>query len=186
MGIDKDSFPYVALTSAQSIAAPADVLDEIYRKAAIKPEILFIEGLDMWFPDAVKMNVVVPILSRIQELARDYHIAVIGTVGAPKQKPKERYASPRDRAFGSSAWARRVDTVLDITVDEETQEREVWMLLRNAPPQKYEMRFEDGLLVLKEPSITVGPAPEETTAQAAARLGVSVKTVQRKKKAGLL
>lgn len=161
---------------------PASALEEIYKKEVVKPDILFVEGLDMWCSDAVEMKKVVPILAALQAFAKHYHVSVIGTVGAPKAKPKERYESPRDRAFGSSAWARRCDTVLDITVDEKTQERVVNLLLRNAPPQQYRMAFENGILVLRKPAIVTGP--DLTPKELAAKLGVTERTAQRYKKTG--
>ena len=184
MGIEKGAFPYISLTAAQSVLDPALVLEQIYKKAAVKPEILFVEGLDMWCPDAVDMKKVVPLLANLQEFAKYYHISLIATVGAPKTKPKEQYASPRDRAFGSAAWARRCDTVLDITVDEESQKRKVWLLLRNAKPQKYTMRFEDGLLVLQQPTIITGE--DKSPKQIAQERGISERQAQRIKKSGRL
>jgi hypothetical protein len=149
MGIDKHSLPFYAVTPEESERDPGAVLQEIYERSPekYKPEIFFVEGLDMWAPDAVDMKRVVPILSHLSKFATHNHVSVIGTVGSPKAKPKERYQAPRDRAFGSAAWARRTDTILDITVDEETQIRTIALLLRNAKPQHFKMVFEDGRLV---------------------------------------
>jgi hypothetical protein len=88
----------------------------------------------------------------------------------PKMKPKERYTAPRDRAFGSSAWARKADTVVDITVDEEEhprygQIRRVQVLSRTAGVQKIDMGFDKTTrrLVVVEPAIAVGPVAEVPT-----------------------
>jgi hypothetical protein len=63
-------------------------------------------------------------------------------------------------AFGSSAWARKADTIVDIKVDPETEVRDVQLLTRTGKPQRLGLVFEDGVLVPREPAITVGPAPE--------------------------
>ena len=66
--------------------------------------------------------------TEVREFAEKTHTAVIGTVGMPKMKPREKYQAARDRAIGSSAWSRKADTIVDIVVDEDTQERDVQIL----------------------------------------------------------
>jgi hypothetical protein len=178
MGIDKDALPYYAVTVEESTMDPGAVLQQLYERAPenYKPEIFFAEGLDMWAPDAVDMKSVVPVLGHLSEFAKHNHVAVIGTVGSPKSKPKERYQAPRDRAFGSAAWARRTDTILDISVNEETQERTVSLLLRNAKPQSFKMTFRNGLLEMVTPAIALRSS-ERTAADIAKQYGCAVSTV---------
>ena len=74
-------------------------------------EVWFIEGLDLWIPDMNKMSCVAPIVDDIQRIAYRRNVAVLATVGAPKQKGKDRYYG-RDALFGSAALARKVETVV--------------------------------------------------------------------------
>jgi hypothetical protein len=76
-------------------------------------EVWLIEGLDMWIPEMNKMDVVAPVLDGLQRLATLHDVAVIATVGSPKQKGKERY-SGRDGLFGSAALARKAETIVTV------------------------------------------------------------------------
>jgi hypothetical protein len=106
---------------------PAVVIEEMVRAenprypAPRKPkiEVVLVEGLDLWCEEAKEMKNVDTLMSAVRDVATRLRISIIGTIGAPKMKPKERYAQARDRGYGSSAWARKFDTVLDIAVDEE-------------------------------------------------------------------
>ena len=130
------------------------------------PEVLFVEGIDLWAQDIKDLKHVATLARSVRELATLWRIAIIATLGAPKQKPREKYELPRDRALGSSAWARVSDNVLDITIDEETQVRHVQLLTRTGRSQKMEMHFErgSGLLVPRESAIplNITPGPPAT------------------------
>jgi hypothetical protein len=91
----------------------------------------------------------------IRDVAEHYHIAIIGTVGMPKMKPREQYAAPRDRAFGSSAWARQADTILDMIADQDTGVVTCRLLPRTGRQQVAKFEFENGLLVPRDSSIDV-------------------------------
>jgi hypothetical protein len=142
----------IRLTRKQQGLKPAEVL-----QAAIEAnpgvQAWFIEGLDMWFPDALKMNVVAPILDDIQREATRSNVAVIATVGAPKEKTKEggeteRYHG-RDALFGSAALARKAETVVLITkteMDDENSPRQYSVLPRNGRAERFWMSFVDGQL----------------------------------------
>jgi hypothetical protein len=148
--------PCVSLSAEQMQMKPAPVIEKLYQENG-RPQIIFIEGLDMWVKDQSSMDAVSGAISAMREVAAHYGFSLIGTVGTPKTKPKERYESFRDRAFGSSAWSRMVDTVLDIVVDPKTQERKVCLGHRNAKEEVFEMGFDKGRLVRTEPSVVVGP-----------------------------
>jgi len=100
----------VRLTRKQQGLKPAEVLEAcIERTPGVQA--WFIEGLDMWFPDVLKMNIVAPLLDDLQRVATRRNVAVIATVGAPKEKTaagkdSERYHG-RDALFGSAALARK-------------------------------------------------------------------------------
>ncbi len=74
----------------------------------------------MWIPDMNKMSVVAPILDGLQRLATLHDVAVIATVGSPKQKGKDKYTG-RDALFGSAALARKAETIVTVgwTDDED-------------------------------------------------------------------
>jgi hypothetical protein len=170
LGMEQNPPPYVIVTEKQMNMEPAAALREILAKRKRRPDVLFVEGLDMWVKDAKDMKWVANAATSVRSVGEAYHCAIIATVGMPKMKPKERYTAPRDRAFGSSAWARKADTVVDITVDEEEhprygQIRRVQVLSRTAGVQKIDMGFDKTTrrLVVVEPAIAVGPVAEVPT-----------------------
>ena len=87
----------IRLSRKQQVLKPAEVLEAcIDRTPGVQA--WFIEGLDMWFPDVLKMNVVAPLLDDLQRVATRKNVAVIATVGAPKEKTaagKDSGALPR-------------------------------------------------------------------------------------------
>src|ERR1039457_1451133 len=142
----------IRLTRKQQGLEPTEVL-----AAAIEAnpgvEAWFIEGLDMWFKDALKMNTVAPVLDDLQRLATRSNVAVIATVGAPKEKTMEgrdteRYHG-RDALFGSAALARKAETVVLISktdVEDENAPRQYSVLPRNGRAERFWMSFVDGQL----------------------------------------
>jgi hypothetical protein len=119
-------------------------------------DVVFAEGLDMWLTDDAKsMKVVATQARNLRSIAEQFDVSIIGTIGAPKMKPKEVYLSARDRGFGSSAWSRVADTVVDITKDPETKVRTVSILSRTDEDQVVEMAMRGGLLEVKESAIPV-------------------------------
>jgi hypothetical protein len=152
----------IRLSRKQQGLQPAEVLE-----AAIdmhpSAEAWFIEGLDMWFTDALAMNKVAPVLDDLQRLATRRNVAVIATVGAPKEKTatgrdSERYHG-RDALFGSAALARKAETVVLISktdVDDENAPRQYSVLPRNGRAERFWMSFVDGQLCTVDK-----PEPEE-------------------------
>jgi hypothetical protein len=102
----------IRLTTKQQLANPADVFGACLG-ANPGVEVWFIEGLDMWIPEMNKMDVVAPILDGLQRLATLHDVAVIATVGSPKQKGKDKYTG-RDALFGSAALARKSETIVTV------------------------------------------------------------------------
>lgn len=152
----------IRLTSKQQARKPAEVLEAaIDREPGV--EAWFIEGLDMWFSDAAKMNVVAPIMDDLQRVATRRNVAVIATVGAPKEKTAEgqdiaRYRG-RDALFGSSALARKCETVVLISkTDEDDADapRQYSVLPRNGKSERFWMSFVSGTLLLVD-----RPEPKE-------------------------
>jgi hypothetical protein len=154
MGITASEFPFVTITAAEEKMSPAEVVEKYIKTRTPKPEVVLIEGLDMWARDAINMEVATDIMRGLRDLAQHYNCAVLATVGCPKQKPKERYSMARDQIFGSQAWGRRADTVVvfaQYTEDDKkghkAGDRDVHVLLRNAPEQRITMRFVDNALI---------------------------------------
>jgi len=161
MGLLNDPPPYVLVDSEE---LPAKALKRIYEEREIKPEILFVEGIDLWCDDVCEAKQVKPMARAIREIAVHYHLSVIATLGQPKMKPKQCYANPRDRIIGSSVWGRLADTVMEVMVDDATDLREVQLIPRTGKRQKLLMEFKDGLMVPKPVggivvNISAVPAP---------------------------
>lgn len=146
----------LALTSGKN--AVQDIVNEI-EKMNPTPSIVFIEGLDMLIDDANKKSVVTPFMHQLQEVGEHFHIALIGSVGAPKTKRGEDYAAKRDHLSGSEAWGRNAETVAILEFSEEDDgtapQRELTVLPRNALAEKFSLQFEKGRLV------PVAAKPEE-------------------------
>jgi hypothetical protein len=102
----------IRLTTKQQLTNPAEVFG-VCLSANPGVEVWFIEGLDMWIPEMNKMDVVAPILDGLQRLATLHDVAVIATVGSPKQKGKDKYTG-RDALFGSAALARKAETIVTV------------------------------------------------------------------------
>lgn len=102
----------IRLTTKQQLSNPAEVLS-VCLAANPGVEVWFVEGLDMWIPEMNKMDVVAPIMDGLQRIATMHDVAVIATVGSPKQKGKEKYTG-RDALFGSAALARKAETIVTV------------------------------------------------------------------------
>jgi putative DNA primase/helicase len=121
----------IRLSAEQQKREPAEILQAAI-DACPGVEVWFIEGLDLWIPDMNKMNVVAPIVDSLQRIATRSNVAVLATVGAPKQKGKDRYYG-RDALFGSAALARKVETVVLMSLfneEDPNSVRRCWVLPR--------------------------------------------------------
>jgi len=122
------------------------------------PQLVFIEGMDMLVSDPNKMEIVSPFMREMQEIATHFHCAIVGSVGAPKSKPKDGYTAKRDTIFGSSVWSRMAETVVTVQFpqgDDTADQRSIAVLPRNAKAEKFETEFQHGRLSV------VAPPPEE-------------------------
>ena len=143
----------VRLTAEHQRMRPDEILDAaIERTPGV--EAWVIEGLDLWIPDINKMEIVGPIIDSIQRVAERWNVAVIGTVGSPKQKGKDRYYG-RDSLFGSAALARKVETVvlMDLHNPEDSNSvRRCDVLVRNGRAERLFFTWDDtGLVLTDEP-----------------------------------
>jgi hypothetical protein len=160
----------IRLSSAQQTQTPAEILEPLVERY---PNVTawFIEGLDLWIPKQNEMSVVAPILDGLQRLATRRNIAIVASMGAPKQKPKDRYYG-RDALFGSSAFARKVETVVTITLsdaDDGGSTRRYTVFPRNGKVEELYMGWStNGLVVVDK------PAEKTEDNSAVARLGQRV------------
>jgi hypothetical protein len=143
----------IRLSSAQQLRPPAEILEPlIERNPGV--EAWFIEGLDLWIPKQNEMAVVAPILDGLQRLATRRNVAIVASMGAPKQKPKDKYFG-RDALFGSSAFARKVETVVTITLtdaDDGDSTRRYTVFPRNGRVEDLYMGWSvNGLVVVDKP-----------------------------------
>ena len=149
--------------------AVQNIINEI-EKINPTPAIIFLEGLDMLIDDTNKKSVVSPFMRQLQEVAAHFHIALIGSLGAPKTKRGEDYAAKRDHLSGSEAWGRNCETVaiLEFAEDDDgtAPQRSLTVLPRNASAEKFTLAFEGGRLVPIQPTPEVekdqGGRPNET------------------------
>jgi hypothetical protein len=143
------------------------MLDEICRRieqAKVFPAAVFFEGADMVLEDAGKMQFVVPFVSGLQEICRYYHIAIILSVGAPKFKSGEGYTAKRDMLFGSIAWGRMAETIVVLQCpdgDDTSLKRELSVLLRNGPAEKFSMVYDNGKLIVDKEITTATNEPKD-------------------------
>jgi AAA domain len=150
LGFVLDTVPIKFIPPVLDFAASQAVLDRI-EECEVTPEIVFIEGMDMLVSDANKMEVVTLFLREMQQIATHFHIALIGSTGSPKTKPREGYTQKRDTIFGSQAWGRMVETVACVQYpqgDDTADQREISVLLRNGKAEKFTVEFQQGRLVL--------------------------------------
>jgi hypothetical protein len=150
MRFNPKEIPIEFLPSVWGELAVRAILQKIEGCKAL-PAIVFIEGCDMLVENASKMEVVSPFLDGLQKIAKHYHISIIGSVGSPKQRIGEGYTSKRDNIFGTVAWSRKTETVAVLQYvkgDDTDCRRHLAVLLRNGPAEKYDLKMEDGRLVV--------------------------------------
>jgi hypothetical protein len=162
LNLNPSDIPTTPLPLAFGTDAVQGIINEI-EKMSPAPSVIFIEGLDMLLDDANKKSVVSPFMRQLQETAAHFHIALICSVGAPKTKRGEDYAAKRDKLSGSEAWGRNCETVCVLEFSEEDDgtapQRELTILPRNAPAEKFTLQFEGGRLVPVQ--ATEEPEPEQ-------------------------
>jgi hypothetical protein len=151
----------IRLSPGQQKMTPAEALESlIVDNPGV--QVWFIEGLDLWSPNMMKMEVLAPVIDALQRVATKYNVCVLGTVGAPKMKGDDRYFG-RDALYGSSALARKTETVILISLtnrEDAESSRQYDVMPRNGRPEKMYMKFEHGrgLVITEKPP---DPQPEQ-------------------------
>lgn len=144
----------IRLTTAQQSRPPAEILEAaIEREPGV--ECWFIEGLDLWITDPNKMEVVGPVIDGLQRIATRRDVAVLGTVGSPKQRGKDNKYFGRDALFGSAALARKVETVVLMQLHDDNDPNSVrrcTVLPRNGRAETLFFEWQaEGLCLTTEP-----------------------------------
>ena len=148
MHLNPDSVPTGFLPAiVWGTAAAQAVVDKIEATNPL-PEIVFVEGVDMLVKDPSKPEVVASFMRELQTIAEYYHVAIIGSAGSPKFKAGEGYISTRDNIFGSVQWSRMSETVMLLQFPggkDTSLQRELTVMLRNAPFEKFTLVLKDGV-----------------------------------------
>jgi len=153
MRFDPTAIPIKFIPSVVGNQAVQAIQREIERCETL-PAVVFVEGCDMLVENASKMEVVVPFLEGLQRVAAHYHISLICSVGSPKMRIGEGYVSKRDGIFGTVAWSRKTETIINLQYpegDDMDIRRTLSVLLRNGPAERYDMKLENGRLVEAPP-----------------------------------
>lgn len=113
------------------------------------PEVVFVEGLDMLVSEANDIKTVTRFAHALNTIAEHFHIALIGSAGAPKSKEGQGYTATRDNVFGSSGWGRVSETVALLQFpknDDTSDQRKLTVVLSNGPSERFNLGFVDGCL----------------------------------------
>jgi hypothetical protein len=153
----------IRLSPAQQKMSPAEAL-ELLIVDSPGVQVWLAEGLDLWSPNMVKMEILAPVIDALQRVATKYNVCVLATVGAPKMKGDDRYFG-RDALYGSSALARKVETVILISLtnrEDAESVRQYDVMPRNGKTEKMYMKWEhsQGLVITEKP-------PDEPTERGA-------------------
>ena len=142
----------IRLTPEQQKARPAAIVESaILSRPNIKLWIL--EGLDFWIPDLHKLDVVGAVLDELQRVASSHRVAIVGTLGSPKQKEGNRYAAGRDQFMGSVAFGRKSETCISIAVTSDDSVRAMSVFTRNSANEHYWFTWDStGLVETKQPA----------------------------------
>ncbi len=90
--IDPDRLPHQLIGYGDKVRAVTEAIEA----ASPMPAVVFIEGIDLLKGDSGKGQNVEALLSRLYRVADHYHVAIIGSTGCPKMKPKDTYTSQRE------------------------------------------------------------------------------------------
>ena len=155
LGLSREAIERVIrLSTSQQSRPPAEILEAaIEREPGV--ECWFVEGLDLWITDPNKMEVVGPVIDGLQRIATRRDVAVLATVGSPKQRGKDNKYFGRDALFGSAALARKVETVVLMQLHDENDPNSVrrcTVLPRNGRAETLFFEWQsEGLCLTTEP-----------------------------------
>jgi Bifunctional DNA primase/polymerase, N-terminal/Primase C terminal 1 (PriCT-1)/AAA domain len=148
-----DAIPFDPMATAYDTAAVQQIVTKLEAHTPA-PEVLFIEGVDMLVSENNDLRCISRFMDLLGEVAAHFHIAIVGSLGSPKIKMGQGYAAKRDNLLGSSAWARKCETVLILQFpnsDDTKGQRALFVLPRNAPVETFTLGFVDGNLEVQQP-----------------------------------
>jgi hypothetical protein len=156
LGLSSDVLSRVIrLTPEQQRQSPAEILESAI-EGRPDAEAWFIEGLDLWMPKITDLEAVAGVMDGLQRVAIKYNVAVLGSVGSPKQAKGEGYSQHRDRLIGSTALGRKAETIVLIELhdpEDANSVRRCTVLCRCGRAENFffEMQAGRGLVLTAEP-----------------------------------
>lgn len=118
-----------------------------------RPKFVFVEGLASLMSDLTDMNkykhVAKFLVNLGKQCAKD-DLTILGSTHATKVKTDAKFANPRERLMGSTAWAAYSETIFvleTIKPDEENSQRKLFILPRNASEEHRFYQMRDGRLI---------------------------------------
>jgi len=152
MGYPGDALPMVSfMNSGDDIQFSVDGLYTLTE--GHNCQILFVETIAALVADMNKVKDVLEFSRRINRYMRLTSVSVWGTSWIPKTREGDSFTRTRDNVMGSAAWPGICGTIVYIESPngEEQPERDVNILLRNAPSRVQHHRFNDkGILEVYE------------------------------------
>jgi len=186
VSVDEVMSRVIRLTRAQQKERPAVVVEAaIQTRPGVKLWIL--EGLDFWTPKIGDIEAVGDVMDELQRVAKQYQVAIVSTLGSPKQKENDRYASGRDQFMGSVAFGRKSETCISIENTSDASIRKMMVMPRNTAKEEFFFTWTpSGLALTTEPTTPDKKADEnsalrrmEANVLAATRIGEELKYSQR-------
>jgi RecA-family ATPase len=139
------------LVCQEDIAEASVTVDEVVRDAMkIYPDsrLIVIEGFQLLVGERGNgYTSVARMLKKAARICTKHKLTIIGVCHSPKMKIDESFQHPREMLLGSVSWGAYSDTIITLSLDENTGIISVHVMPRNAASEKHEMRFgENGIL----------------------------------------
>lgn len=149
MGIDFDALNFIALR--ENDLPPAELVAWLNLKEPRfrETKLFVLEGLDLKC-DSNDPKEVKPLLIALSKVAETLGLTIIGTVGSPKMKSKDKYANPRDRITGCAHWSRLTSTVclMELMDPEDLDSaRDLFLIPRIGKGDKKTFKWQEGRLL---------------------------------------
>jgi len=146
-GLDVDEVTVRAEQIGSFDGDPADILERfLYKWREELPDLVFLEGIDFAVGDMNNPKSVFQFIKKIEPVARLWGVAVVASIGSPKQKAKQEYSLARDQIIGSSAWGRVTDTL--ILIKEDGDARHIVIKSRTGRDEQAWFWFDEGRVVI--------------------------------------
>lgn len=122
-------------------------------KLTPRPKFIFVEGIASLMSETMDMNKYKHVARALVNLCHkciEMDITILGSTHATKVKTDAKFANPRERIMGSTAWAAYSSTILVLELlkpDEENSQRKLYILPRNAQEEHRFYQFKQGRLI---------------------------------------